>query len=84
MTARTTAIELEFEFDRAVVGSGDLVVDPRAAHGVAQPVIDKKITDEGQIKYAYKECCQMLEGLWYLLDCLWVNQPEKISVLAEN
>ncbi len=43
MTARTTAIELEFEFDRAVVGSGDLVVDPRAAHGVAQPVIDEKI-----------------------------------------
>lgn len=44
------------------------------------PVIDSKIQNQDQSNFAYRECCQMMEGLWYILDCLWVNQPERQEV----
>jgi hypothetical protein len=48
--------------------------EPKPPH--IHPCIQNK--EEGN--FAYTECCQMLEGLWYSIDCLWVNQPERQEV----
>lgn len=44
------------------------------------PKIDPKIKNKHEANFAYTECCQALEGMWYAIDCLWVNQPERQEI----
>lgn len=44
------------------------------------PSIDNHIQDSNKAEFAYRECCQVIEGLWYINDCLWVNHPERQEV----
>lgn len=44
------------------------------------PRLDSSIQDADHIQFAYTECCQLIEGLWHLLDCLWINHPEKQEI----
>lgn len=44
------------------------------------PKIDPVIKDPHQANFAFVECCQLLEGIWYIMDCLWVNHPERQEV----
>jgi len=39
------------------------------------PAISPEIHDAKQRKFAFLSCCQFIDGLSYILDCLWVNQP---------
>lgn len=39
------------------------------------PIISSDIQDTNQKKFAFVSCCQFIDGLSYILDCLWVNQP---------
>lgn len=44
------------------------------------PQLHESITDASHINFAYVECCQFLESLWYVLECFWINNPEKQEI----
>ncbi len=44
------------------------------------PVIDSKITNLEQSAFAYLECCKLIESLWYVCECRWVNPPEALEI----
>jgi hypothetical protein len=48
------------------------------------PQIDRTIQDAGKAEFAYRACCHLLEGIWFVLDCLWLNQPEKQDLALNN
>ena len=48
------------------------------------PQICSSIQDKSHLQFAYVECCQAFEGLWYIQDCLWVNQPERQEVALNH
>lgn len=44
------------------------------------PTPHNQLQDAHKARFAYTECCQFIEGLWYVTDCLWVNHPERQDV----
>lgn len=48
------------------------------------PQIDRTIQDVSKAEFAYRECCHLIEGMWFVLDCLWLNPPEKQDLALNN